>query len=176
MCSCEPPIAAAVVPRAPPAVVARRVPVQPVELGADHVTSAAPGIGGGWEGSQSIADKHAAWQASLRGVLEQSDACTRAMLAPATALNPLDTAMYLSKLKEEEVRLLDGAAQVQIREFRRRAKELVLSNPALRQIVEQQAEMKARTMGAPIGLRLNQAAVLSELAGAPRAAPPAEAD
>ena len=94
--------------------------------------------------STRVADKHAAWQAGLRDVLARSDDCTRAMLAPATALNALDTAVYLSQLKEHEVRLLDTEAQAQIREFRRRAKEVVLSSPALRHMVAQKSAQLQR--------------------------------
>ena len=165
-----PPIAAAVVPRAPvgamarpaprpvapppPRPVDRRMPPRPVELSAAHVmrappaesaaaVAAAPAVASAVF-STRVADKHAAWQAGLRDVLARSDDCTRAMLAPATALNALDTAVYLSQLKEHEVRLLDTEAQAQIREFRRRAKEVVLSSPALRHMVAQKSAQLQR--------------------------------
>ena len=55
------------------------------------------------------------------------------MLGPATTLDALGTAMYLSPLKEHEVRLLDTKVQAQIHGFRHR----VFSNPALFELVQQ---------------------------------------
>ena len=189
-----PPIAAAVVPRAPvgamarpaprpvapppPRPVDRRMPPRPVELSAAHVmrappaesaaaVAAAPAVASAVF-STRVADKHAAWQAGLRDVLARSDDCTRAMLAPATALNALDTAVYLSQLKEHEVRLLDTEAQAQIREFRRRAKEVVLSSPALRHMVAQKSAQLQRQPLPP--------AAAPEAAAAAEAMRPIDAD
>ena len=162
----------------PPRPVDRRMPPRPVELSAAHVmrappaesaaaVAAAPAVASAVF-STRVADKHAAWQAGLRDVLARSDDCTRAMLAPATALNALDTAVYLSQLKEHEVRLLDTEAQAQIREFRRRAKEVVLSSPALRHMVAQKSAQLQRQPLPP--------AAAPEAAAAAEAVRPIDAD
>ena len=71
--------------------------------------------------------KHARWQAHLQQALDECTCeVTRCLLHPATCLDPLSTALHLTRLQPREMVLLSPALRKLVARFQRRAQHLGL--------------------------------------------------
>lgn len=84
----------------------------------------------------SLQDKHQRWQQALRESLSYASPATVELIAPATALGPLEAALLLSRLSPLEVSLLDAPVRYHVLGFRRRAAALLWSNPKLQSAIQ----------------------------------------
>jgi len=84
----------------------------------------------------SLQGKHQRWQHALREALAYASPATVELIAPATALGPLEAALLLSRLSPLEVSLLDAPVRYHVLGFRRRAAALLWANPAVQGAIQ----------------------------------------
>ena len=63
------------------------------------------------KGAGKSSDRHSQWQAQLRATLADADACTRALMTPATTLDPVGTVCALARLSPRQVDALHPPAR-----------------------------------------------------------------
>lgn len=84
--------------------------------------------------SREVEGKHRQWQAALAGALQKAPEATRALIAPATYLDPIGSMLLLRQLTPEQVESLTPAEVVHIvSSFREKTEAVIFSNPVLSQ-------------------------------------------
>ena len=88
--------------------------------------------------SGDVRAKHQQWQQSLKAALAHSSEETRELCGPATWLDPIESMLLLRQLLPHEVESLQPPAVAElVTGFRRKAEQLVFSNPMLRDALRQ---------------------------------------
>ena len=101
----------------------------------------------------SVTAKHAKWQDALINALKDSECLlSRVLLGPATRLNALETALYVSRIPLKEVVTLPSHVRKLVIRFQRRASAVGL--------VDNLPELLAVARRSPAMLKHSHAAVL----------------